>query len=66
MNERFWIGVVVCLTNAVIVVCFVMMAVYFNHWWIALFSILCTMSYKDGGDEKEAACVEEYEDDECE
>ena len=47
MKERPWIMIAVCLTNAVIVMFFVLMAVYFGKWWMALFSYPCMLNYRE-------------------
>lgn len=43
------------LYNIVVVICFTALAIYFNHWWIALFSALFIASahYKDDDKKKE-------------
>ena len=34
------------LYNIAVVICFTALAIYFNHWWIALFSALFIASAK--------------------
>lgn len=36
----------VCLLNAVMMICFSALAIYFDHWWIVLFSALFFVGYK--------------------
>lgn len=41
------------LRNCVSIVCFTVLAIHFDKWWIALFSLLFTTDIKDGRTEKE-------------
>lgn len=50
----------VCLTNLAIFAFFCYLAVYFNHWWIALFSIILHNSI-DIGTKNSSEEDEEYE-----
>lgn len=43
-NNVFW---PVMLKNAVAIICFTALAVLFQHWWIALFSILLQHDVKN-------------------
>ena len=38
---------ILMLTNVAIIVCFTILAVVFNHWWIVLFGALFLYSYKN-------------------
>ena len=38
MNNRVWYAVLA--KNAVCVICWTILAIYFNKWWIALFAAL--------------------------
>lgn len=42
----------VCIENAVSVVCFTVLAVIFDHWWIVLFSVFFMSSVKQTKKEK--------------
>lgn len=35
-----------CVKNSIVVICFTALAVYFNHWWIALFASFLLTSYE--------------------
>lgn len=34
------------IKNSIVVICFTILAIYFNHWWIVLFACLLTTSLK--------------------
>lgn len=37
MKMNYW---AVALENIGITICFTVLAIYFNHWWIGLFSVI--------------------------
>lgn len=49
-NSVYW---AVALKNSICMVCWAGLAVFFNHWWIALFSILCFTSIERKSKERE-------------
>ena len=36
----------VLIYNAIVVICFCVLAYFFQHWWIALFAYLFILTYK--------------------
>ena len=51
MNNIFkWL----MIHNIAVVIGFIILAIIFKHWWIVLFSLLFTRSFKFGGDNKES------------
>jgi hypothetical protein len=40
VREKLTQQIAILISNTVIVVCFALLAVAFNHWWIVLFSAL--------------------------
>ena len=38
--------IAVCIKNMVVVVCFTVLAIVFEKWWIALFSMFLMTSYE--------------------
>lgn len=50
MNRNISV-LLVCLENVAMMVCWTLLAIHFEKWWIALFAILCftTLKWKPSG-----------------
>ena len=45
-NDNFWLLLVNAISNLGIMAAWTILAIFFNKWWIALFTILCFTSIK--------------------
>lgn len=55
MGEReynLWLVLLVILKNSIAIICFTILAITFNIWWIALFSILFMSSVESKKEDK--------------
>lgn len=57
MSENLMLQIAVLLKNTVCIIAFILLAIVFNKWWIALFAVLFLTTVekeenKDGSDNK--------------
>lgn len=57
MSENLMLQIAVLLKNIVCIIAFILLAIVFNKWWIALFAVLFLTTVekeenKDGSDNK--------------
>ena len=45
-NDNFWLLLVNAISNLGIMAAWTILAIFFNKWWITLFTILCFTSIK--------------------
>ena len=45
-NDNFWFLLINAINNLGIMAAWTILAIFFNKWWIALFTILCFTSIK--------------------
>ena len=43
---------IICTKNIIIMICFTLLAVFFQKWWISLFSVLFYTTYSKKGDKE--------------
>lgn len=56
MNEKeysFKINLLCIIKNIVTIICFTILAIMFNHWWIIFFSLLFMVKVEEKDDNKE-------------
>ena len=56
MNENeysFKINLLCIIKNIVTIICFTILAIIFNHWWIIFFSLLFMVKAEEKDDNKE-------------
>lgn len=52
MKDEYKIALLVILKNIVALICFTILAIVFNKWWIVFFSLLFYSSITIKGDDK--------------
>lgn len=60
MNDELKFYVICYIRNIIVLICFTILAIFFNKWWIVLFSMLFWVSVAKDKEEKDKE--EEKED----